>query len=316
MVEGTQVETIGDIMSKRIARGRLVPQSRSTDPRIGRVSLKAATLYDRMWINGDDQGRLSGDPDEIKYTTCPNLPAISKEDIPDLLGELETQGLIKVFSTSRHTAIQLLDWWEEHKLQWAYPSPYPPPPGWTDHLRYHPTPKDIIKENWPPSGLPSSLQLSPLTTPPEKEEEEEEEEEEGRLPSTLPSVLGSNQPSPSPTGDLIKNSSELTSELTNCFRYRWGRVPADDPGTVIPREPDPKESAQLRDFAEELSSAGGLPPGFIQKAFDEAVEHEKKHISYVRAVLLAWLGVDRDPPGEERRLGLRKRAGVYTRDTA
>ncbi|GAH97995.1 unnamed protein product, partial [marine sediment metagenome] len=99
---------------------------------MGRVSLKAATLYDRMWINSDDQGRLPGDPDEIKYTACPNLPDISKGDIPDLLKELEAQGLLKVFSTSRHTAIQMLDWWEVQKLQWAYPSPYPPPPGWTD----------------------------------------------------------------------------------------------------------------------------------------------------------------------------------------
>ena len=98
-------------MRRAIARGRIVPQSRSTDPRMGRVSLKATTLFDRMWINSDDQGRLSGDPDEIKYTACPNLPDISKDDIPDLLKELEAQGLLKVFSTSRHTAIQMLDWW-------------------------------------------------------------------------------------------------------------------------------------------------------------------------------------------------------------
>ena len=100
-------------MRRAVARGRIVPQSRSTDPRMGRISLKAATLYDRMWINADDQGRLSGDPDEIKYTACPNLPDISKDDIPDLLKELQAQGFIKVYSTSRHTAVQMLDWWDE-----------------------------------------------------------------------------------------------------------------------------------------------------------------------------------------------------------
>ena len=266
---------------RRIARGRIVPQSRSTDPRIGRVSLKAATLYDRMWINSDDQGRLSGDPDEIKYTACPNLPDISKDDIPGILKELEAQVLLKVYSTSRHTAIQMLDWWQEQKLQWAYPSPYPPAPGWTDHLRYHPTPKEIITENWPPSGLPSELpnllpselpgnQIeSPLTTPSDKEKEKdkEKEEEEGRSPSTL----GSKSP-PSPA------SLKLFIEG---FQKAWGR------------KPNTREFAQLRDLEKKISSAGGTPEQ-IHDAFKEAAFQNKLHISYVRAILLDWLGIERN----------------------
>ena len=150
-------------MRRAVARGRIVPQSLSTDPRLGRLSLKAAMLYPLMWINCDDQGRISGDPDEIKYAGCPNIDHIAKVDIPELLKELEKQELIKLYSTSKVNAIQMLDWWEEQRLQWAYPSRYPPPEGWTDHLRYHPTPKEIITENWPPSGqlanelLPSKL---------------------------------------------------------------------------------------------------------------------------------------------------------------
>ncbi|MBA7464987.1 hypothetical protein ES707_00148 [subsurface metagenome] len=118
-------------MRRAVARGRMVPQSRSTDPRMGRVSLKAVTLYDKMWINCDDQGRCSGDPDEIKYTACPNLPDISKEDIPGLLKELAATkpAFLKVYTTSKTDAIQMLDWWDEQKLQWAYPSSYPPPRG-------------------------------------------------------------------------------------------------------------------------------------------------------------------------------------------
>lgn len=129
-----------------------MPQSLSTDPRMGRVSLKAALLFPLMWINCDDQGRISGDPDEIKYATCPNIDHITKIDIPELLEELERQGFLKVYSTSKTKAIQMLDWWEEQKLQWAYPSRYPAQNDWTDHLRYHSTPKEIITENWPPSG--------------------------------------------------------------------------------------------------------------------------------------------------------------------
>lgn len=155
-----------------MARGRIVPKSLSTDPRLGRVSLKSDSLLFRMWINCDDQGRLSGDPDEIKYVVCPNKDEITKADIPELLNELETQRLIKVYNTSKTKAIQLVDWWEEERrLQWASPSRYPPPEGWVDHLRYHLTPKEIITENWPPPGLGSKL---PNT-----------------LPNTLPNALGS-----------------------------------------------------------------------------------------------------------------------------
>ena len=285
-------------MRRAVARGRIVPQSRSTDPRMGRVSLKAATLYDRMWINADDQGRLSGDPDEIKYTACPNLPDISKGDIPDLLEELEAQGLIKVYSTSRHTAVQMLDWWEEQKLQWAYPSPYPPPEGWTDHLRYHPTPKEIITENWPPSGqqaselLPSKLPSAPPNALPnalpsklqsdkesskeitEKEKEKEEEEEKGRLPS----ALGSRSP-PSLT------SSILFQLLTDTFPKAWGR------------KPNSRETVQLRDLGKEISSGGGATAEQVHDAFKEAALQQKLSVSYVRAILLDWLGVARGPPG-------------------
>jgi len=268
-------------MKRAIARGRIVPQSRSTDPRMGRVSLKAATLYDRMWINSDDQGRLSGDPDEIKYTACPNLPDISKDDIPDLLDELQAQGLLKVFSTSRDTAIQMLDWWEVQRLQWAYPSEYPPPEGWMDHLRYHPTPKEIITENWPPSGLPSeppsklpsklpSNQASlSLTTSIEKEEEEGRGNRRGR--GILPSTLGSNS-APSPV------SLNLFIES---FQKAWGR------------KPNTREVAQLRDLEKKISSAGGTPEQ-IHAAFKEAAVQNKLHISYVRAILLDWLGIERN----------------------
>jgi len=245
---------------------------------MGRVSLKAATLYDRMWLHAYDQGRVSVDPDEIKYTACPNLPDIARDDIPDLLKELEAQGLLKVFSTSRHTAIQMLDWWEEQKLQWAYPSPYPPPEGWTDHLRYHPTPKEIITENWPPSGLPSGLPSrlpsnqieSPLTTLSDKEKEEEKEKERGK--GRLPSALGSKS-APSPGASL--------NIFIESFQKAWGR------------KPNTREAAQLRDLEKEISSAGGTPEQ-IHDAFKEAAFHNKLHISYVRAILLDWLGIERN----------------------
>ena len=284
-------------MRRAIARGRMVPQSLSTDPRYGRLSLKAQVLYPLMWINCDDQGRLSGDPDEIKYSACPSVREITADDIPALLQEMETRSMIKVYTTSKTKAIQMLDWWEVQKLQWAYPSGYPPPEGWQDRLRYHPTPKKIITENWPPPSqvtsellpsklpsalpkeLPSKLGESPLTTPLEEEEEKEKEEEKegGRGKGRLPSTLGS-KASPSPATQI-----EIYDKFVEFFEKGWGQKTT---GKIL---------AQIRDFTEELSAAG-CPISYVQEAFKEAANQNKYHLSYVRAILLDWLGVPRPPP--------------------
>ncbi len=304
-------------MRRAIARGRIVPQSLSTDPRLGRLSLKAALLFPLMWINCDDQGRISGDPDEIKYAACPNIDHTTKADIPELLKELEKQGFIKVYATSKTMAAQMLDWWEVQRLQWAYPSEYPPPEGWTDHLRYHPRPKEIITENWPPSGqlaskllpsapakeLPSKLQKSPLTTPSEKERGR------GRGRGRVPSALGSRSP-PSPS-DCCTDINKISSQLIENFRMQWGVVGAKKTKEIFeakremtreditPREPGGKDLAQLRDLAAELIAAGGCPLSYIREAFREAAGQEKKSkksVRYVRAILFDWLGVPRAPP--------------------
>ena len=101
------------------------------------------------------------------------------------------------------------------------------------------------------------------------------------------------EPSPSPTTD----QPEILRELTHCFKIEWGRVPARETDKVIPREPGARESAQLRDLAEELSAAGGCPLKTIKEAFRDVAGHPgKMHISYVRKVLYAWLGMGRGPP--------------------
>ena len=300
-------------MRRALARGRLVPQSLSTDPRMGQLSLKAALLFPLIWINCDDQGRVSGNPHEIKYACCPNIDHISKTDIGELLNELDEQGLIKVYTTSKTKAIQMLDWWEEQKLQWAYPSKYPPPEGWTDHLRYHPTPKEIITKNWPPTStstaselLPSKLPSKPASALPSKLPSDREsskeiiEKEEGkrRRKGRVPSALGSRSP-PSPT-DCCTDINKISSELIENFRMQWGKVEAKNPEKVIPREPGGKDLAQLRDLVDELIAAGGCPLSYIREAFREAAGQgtkTKMSVHYVRAILLDWLGVARGPPG-------------------
>ncbi len=297
-------------MRRAVARGRIVPQSLSTDPRMGRLSLKAALLFPLMWINCDDQGRLSGDPDEIKYTTCPNIDHITKTDIPELLKELEKQEFMKVYPTSKTKAIQMLDWWDVQRLQWAWPSDYPPPEGWQDRLRFKKGRKEVITENWGDSGENSGDNSgdiehsgeklkSPRDLPsPEKETEEEKRKEKRKrkIPENSPEFSGE-KPSPSPRAP--PSEIEILHRLTECFKREWGRVKAEDLDKIIPREPTAKESAQLRDLARELSSAGGCPLETIDEAFRDVAgqPQPKMHVSYVRKVLRTWLGLERGPPG-------------------
>ncbi len=136
-------------MKRAFARGRVFPQSYSTDRRYGRLSLKACALFPLIWVNADDQGRLCGDPEEVKYACCPNIDHITKADIPQILDELEKNLLIKIYDTPKSAAIQLLDWWNIQKPQWAWPSEYPPTEGWHDRLRYKKGAKTVVTENWP-----------------------------------------------------------------------------------------------------------------------------------------------------------------------
>jgi len=293
-------------MRRAVARGRVFPQYFSTDRRYGRLSLKSCALFPLMWVNADDQGRLSGDPEEIKYAACPNIDHITKTDIPELLKELDQQGLIKVYTTSRTKAIQMLDWWEVQRLQWAWPSQYPAPGGWVDHLRYKKSAKEVVTKNWPVSGESQNgsqadnqvsakkfsgepQETSPLTTPFEKERGKRR----GRGKS--PERSGERSP-PSPT-DCCTDINKISSKLLECFRFDWGTVRAKNPDKIIPREPGGKDLAQLRDLALELSAAG-CPLSYIREAFREAAGQgkQKEKITYLRDNLLDWLGVPRAPP--------------------
>ncbi|MBU1067364.1 hypothetical protein KKE60_06225 [Patescibacteria group bacterium] len=270
-----------------------------------------------MWVNADDQGRLAGDPEEVKYACCPNIDHITKADIPELLEELDANQLIKLYTTSKTKAIQILDWWDVHRPQWAWPSQYPPPEGWQDHLRYKRGAKEVVKENWfsqvsedngsgeqhaatqVSNEIVSGEQYSQrfLTTPKETEKERGKRRGRGNSPETQ---KGSQvrKPSPSPD-DLCTDRNKISSKMMEQFRYCFGHVNAKEPRKVIPREPAAKELAQLRDLADELVRGGGVPLDYIRQAFREAGGQEiksKRSTSYVAAILREWLGIERVRP--------------------
>jgi hypothetical protein len=282
-----------------------------------------------MWSNADDQGRLCGDPEEIKYSCCPNIDHITKQDIPNLLKDLQDNKLILCYNTPKSAAIQMLDWWDaNHKMQWAWPSDYKPPEGWQDHLRYKKDAKTVFTLNWPVSGEDiNSSQVSDNSSPGEYSGEETKGaqvsddsrsgERSGETtetsPLTTPSLLkqkrtkrgrgrgnspedsgerSGEKPSPSPVV-LSRQEKGIFDNLVKNFRTGWGKLEPPDYKKLTPREPGYREEAMLRDLAIELSAAGGCQDDMIKKAFGEAAGSGKNHISYVRAVLLDWLGIER-----------------------
>jgi hypothetical protein len=215
-------------MRRAVARGRVFPQGYSTDRRYGRLSLKSIGLFPLLWANGDDQGRLCGDPEEVKYTCCPNVDHITKADIPELLAEMQQNRLIAVYTTPDSSAIQLLDWWRVQRPQWAYPSEYPPPEGWRDHLRYHLSPSEIVTENWVAPGqlergLPKAL---PSTLPGALANELG-----SALAKELPGELGNSPKGPS-GGSSLASGSTLPKELPK----EPGNTEKRVPGSALPNE--------------------------------------------------------------------------------
>ena len=133
----------------------------------------------------------------------------------------------------------------------------------------------------------------PLTTPSsEKENVTEKEKETVRGRGNSPEDSGEE------TSPALVNLSILEQNTFNlildCFKNSWAKVPAGKPWQTIPREPKPRELAQLRDLAKQISAAGGCSPSYISSAFNEAAGHSKMTISYVRAIILDWMGVARN----------------------
>jgi hypothetical protein len=92
---------------------------------------------------------------------------------------------------------------------------------------------------------------------------------------------------------------EILQKLLDDFKYCFGHYGQGEGGErlLVAREPTPRERAQIRDLAAELVRVGGCPLSYIAEAFKEAseqAEQSKMSVSYVRAILLDWLGVKRD----------------------
>jgi len=132
-----------------MSKGRMLPSSLSRSQPFSRLPLAAKAFYPLLIANADDQGRLSADPQMLKWDVCPNVEELTITAIPVLLATMEDEALVKVYQDDDKAVLQLQQWWlDQSALQWAYASEYLPPDGWNDRLRFRNQGR-IININWP-----------------------------------------------------------------------------------------------------------------------------------------------------------------------
>jgi hypothetical protein len=101
---------------------------------MGQCGTLANLLYHRLTAQAVDQGRLPGDPLDVKTRCVPYLEQATLAEIAEALDSLEAQGWIVRYSVDDETYLQITKWWnEQHGARRAYPCEYPGPEGWEDH---------------------------------------------------------------------------------------------------------------------------------------------------------------------------------------
>lgn len=119
----------------------------------GRLSLEAKVLWPMLLASSDDQGRGIADPDVVSWQVCPNVRELDVVTVESALNEMGKQGMLDIYTDERGRKIyQIIRWWEWQQPQWAAPSRFAAPDGWTDRIRYNAKGRTYVEENWKQPG--------------------------------------------------------------------------------------------------------------------------------------------------------------------
>lgn len=239
-----------------------------SDEKLGRLPIPERLLFAAMIANQDDDGRLKGHPAYLRSITFP-YDEFSTDQVKQLRDHIaEENPNVIVYENAGEEYIQLKRHKRYQKPRYYHPSKLPAPPGW-------PFEGQNLVGNHQVTN--QTLINTHLVT------KQYTEDRVGKdIDLNLDLDEGKNRdktkrkPSPTPTTQTILD------KLKNCHESGWGKKAGG------------KVSAQLRDLAQELSAGCSLD--YIEEAFKEAARMNKYSISYVRKILLAWLGTERGPP--------------------
>lgn len=212
------------------------------------LCLKGKVLWPMLLAASDDQGRGLAEDKTVKWKVCPNVVEITVEDVPGLLAEMENEGMIRLYRDDRGRLLyQITRWWEYQCMQWAQPSKYEPPEGWTDRVRVNRRDTGYAAENWDTTGG-----FSAQATESEPPDDESPDDDGGASPGgnvgtdaggTVGTALnkdnsnesksneessegGGPPPPPPPPPPKRKRTTKKTPEAVKVFRVNACRYPA------------------------------------------------------------------------------------------
>jgi len=229
-----------------------------TDEKMKKATVPERLLAAAIIANQDDDGRLKGDPAYLRAIAF-LYDDYSLEEVKAMRDHLTLANPnIIVYENSGDEYIQLRRHSRYQKPRYYHPSKFPAPPGWPF-------------EDQQPSSNQAATEQQPLSNPAVTLGEGEGKGldlDKGR-DKGIGRGRGTSTPSP------------IFSALVDNFPEAFGR------------KPNSREQAYMRDI-EKIISAAGATAEQIRDAFKEAAAQNKLHLSYVRAILLDWLGVERN----------------------
>jgi hypothetical protein len=108
-----------------------------TSPSLAAVDTGAQLLFERLLVLADDQGRVQAQPDWLKANAMPFVVEASPRRIRGWLEQLARQEVLILYTVNRVDLAQFVTWWKRQAgLRRAYPSRWPPPPGWNQDRVY------------------------------------------------------------------------------------------------------------------------------------------------------------------------------------
>jgi hypothetical protein len=210
---------------------------------IGKLTRDQRLLFIGLFSNADDQGRLRAHPAVVRSLVFP-YDDISLDQISADLQALNDGEFITLYEADDKRLLQVVNWWDYQRPQWAYPSCQPAPDGWADKLRYRESGR-ICKENWFESKRP-------------------DKERGGSLPKALGKALGKDLPNGS--AKALPYSHSLSLSLSDSLSAEEknpnGSAIADD------EDPPPIEPELLDRPEQEPESAETprpQPPATLQE---------------------------------------------------
>lgn len=143
-----------------------------------------------LWIGlfskcADDQGRMLNNPVLIRAAVFP-YKDVALKDVAEAISRFSDAGRVTLYTTDGKAMLQLVNWWEHQRPQWAQPSKWAAPDGWKDRIRT----RDggvYRTENWF-----ESRETTKTPTPPTSNDEPMDTSNESTMQHTLSDTLSDN----------------------------------------------------------------------------------------------------------------------------